>query len=224
MVSPVGKGGILMLEVISNSNSPKYYKELSSMHRLRNLVFKERMGWDLKTINGMEFDQYDTDDAFYFVHKDSKGEVNACFRLLPTQKSYMLEEVFPHLIEEGNPPKSNDVWEITRFAANADTAPSNVMGILVAGIIEFCLFYGVRECVSVTEVTMEPLLRRCGWGPTRLGAPTCVGADSEIPAAAQKHDISMELLSSVKRKARIVGNVITNLHELNEINGEKKVA
>ena len=39
-----------MLKIISCMNSSMYRRELSSMHRLRHLIFKERLGWDVKSI------------------------------------------------------------------------------------------------------------------------------------------------------------------------------
>lgn len=213
-----------MLEIITRDNAHLYYKELSSMHRLRHVVFKERLGWDLKCVNGLEFDQYDTEDAVYLIHKDSAGEVNACTRLLPTTVPYMLEEIFPHLVEHKPMPKSYFVWETTRFGANTDTAPRNIVGILIAGMLEFGISMGIKNYVSVTDVPIEPLLKRAGWNPQRLGEPQYVGTDSLLPAAAEIYDVNHDLLANVKRKAGLNTHVISNLHQLPNINKEQKVA
>ena len=214
-----------MLEIISQENAHLYYKELSSMHRLRHLIFKERLGWDLKCINGLEFDQYDTDDAIYLVHKDDSGEVNACTRLLPTTVPYMLEEVFPHLVEKGRDiPKSEQVWETTRFGANTDTAPRNIVGILIAGMLEFAVAMGVKNYVSVTDIPLEPILRRAGWNPQRLGHAQLVGDDSKLESAAEIYDVNNEMLNRVKRKAGLLGPVIRNLDEIIEIQRRVKEA
>ena len=212
-----------MLEIIFKGNRRKYYKELSEMHRLRHHLFVEKLGWNLKTVNGMEFDQYDTDDSFYLIHKNSLGEVDACTRIIQTTQPNMLSEIFPYLISNNKPPKSPYVWETTRFGADTKTAPRNITGILIAGMLEFGIFMGAKNYVSVTNVPLEPLLKRAGWNPQRLGEPQIVGDDSDVLAAAEIYDVSHEMLNNVKRKSRILGKVISNLDDL-AINAYREVA
>lgn len=212
-----------MLELIFAGNRERYLRELSSMHRLRHTVFVKRLGWDLNTINGMEFDQYDTDDAYYLVHKNQNGEVDACTRMIQTTKPYMLKDIFPQLISNTQVPVSPFVWETTRFGADTKTAPKNIMHILIAGMIEFGLFMGAKNYVSVTDVPLEPLLKRTGWNPKRLGDAQLVGADSDIPAAAEIYDVNPILLNTVKQKGKLLGHVIKNLDDLH-MNIEKEVA
>ena len=133
----------------------------------------------------MEFDQYDCDNAVYLVHQDVNNDVDACARLLPTTVPHMLNEVFPYLVDGGITPCKSDTWEITRFGANTDTAPKNIVGILIAGILEFGQSINLENYVSVTDVPVEKLLKRAEWHPTRLGEPMVVGSDSDTPAAAE---------------------------------------
>ncbi|MFD2272858.1 acyl-homoserine-lactone synthase [Undibacterium arcticum] len=65
----------------------------------------------------MELDQFDRPDTLYVATQDDEGQVNGCARLLPTDRPYLLGEVFPELMNGLVPPCTPDVWELSRFAA-----------------------------------------------------------------------------------------------------------
>lgn len=83
----------------------------------RHKVFVEQLGWELRTQDGAELDQFDRPDTVYVVAQDGEGHVYGCARLLPTTRPYLLGEVFPQLLNGLPPPRSPDVWELSRFAA-----------------------------------------------------------------------------------------------------------
>ena len=85
--------------------------------RYRHKVFIEMLGWDLKARNQLEFDQFDRPDTLYMVSQNESGEVNGCARLLPTNRPYLLGEVFPELMNGMPVPCSSDVWELSRVGA-----------------------------------------------------------------------------------------------------------
>ena len=60
-------------------------KELWEMYRLRAQVFKERMGWDVPIMSGMEIDGYDALDPYYMLIRDQNNTLKGCWRALPTQ-------------------------------------------------------------------------------------------------------------------------------------------
>jgi acyl homoserine lactone synthase len=182
------------------------------MHQLRRSVFSERLGWNVNVINGLELDQFDLPEAHYLVHYAPDGRVNASTRLLPTTGPYLLADVFPVLVQ-GEIPRAHDIWESTRFCADQATAPNNIAAILMAGMLEFGQFLGLRAYVSVSDIRMEPIMRRAGWNPVRLGATVETGTDT---AAAEWLEISPEYLARVRRRAGATGSVIANLGELRQ--------
>lgn len=201
-----------MLHVISKENAHLHWDALASMHQLRRSVFSERLGWNVNVINGLELDQFDLPEAHYLVHYAPDGRVNACTRLLPTTGPYLLADVFPILVE-GEIPRAHDIWESTRFCADQATAPANIAAILMAGMLEFGQFLGLRAYVSVSDIRMEPIMRRAGWNPVRLGVTVETGTDT---AAAEWLEVSPEYLARVRRRAGATGSVIDNLGELRQ--------
>lgn len=209
-------GGKPLLHVISQENAHLHWDALASMHQLRRAVFGERLGWNVNIINGLELDQFDLPEAHYLVHYAADGRVNACTRLLPTTGPYLLADVFPELVD-GEMPRAADIWESTRFCADQATAPANIAAILMAGMLEFGLFTGMRGYVSVSDIRMEPIMRRAGWNPVRLGGTMETGTDT---AAAEWLEVSPAYLARVRARASATGSVIANLDEL----GQERVA
>ncbi|TAH34796.1 MAG: conjugal transfer protein TraI [Alphaproteobacteria bacterium] len=169
------------------------------MHYLRYRVFRRRLEWPVSNFSCMEHDQFDTEDAVYIVHIDEKDNVDACTRLLPTTKPNLLADVYPHLVD-GEVPKADDIWETTRFCADYETAPANITGLLVAAMLEYGIQLGLRHYVSVSDIRIEPLLRRAGWNPQRLGEPQPTGTDT---AAAEIFEVSEDALAKVRMRSKI---------------------
>lgn len=201
-----------MLHIISKENAHLHWDALASMHQLRRSVFRERLGWDVTVVNGLELDQFDLPDAHYLVHTAPDGRVNACTRLLPTTGPYLLADVFPDLVD-ADMPRAHDIWESTRFCADQATAPGNIAAILMAGMLEFGQYAGLRAYVSVSDIRMEPIMRRAGWNPVRLGGTMETGTDT---AAAEWLEVSPEYLARVRKRAGAAGPVIANLDELRQ--------
>lgn len=205
-------GGKPLLHIITKENAHLHWDALASMHQLRRAVFSERLGWSVTVVNGLEIDQFDLPEAHYLVHYAADGRVNACTRLLPTTCPYLLADVFPELVD-GEPPRAPDIWESTRFCADQATAPANIAAILMAGMLEFGLFTGLRGYVSVSDIRMEPIMRRAGWNPVRLGGTMETGTDT---AAAEWLEVSLAYLGRVRERAGSAAPIIANLDEIDQ--------
>lgn len=150
----------------------------------RHKVFIETLGWDLKTRNGEELDQFDHPDTLYVVSQDDEGSVNGCARLLPTTGPYLLGDVFPELMNGLPVPCSPDVWELSRFAAvdfnNRTTSAlsqfsSEITVNLLRESIRFAAANGARRLITVSPIGIERLLRRLGVHAHRAGPPMIIG-------------------------------------------------
>ncbi len=95
----------------------------------------------------------------------------------------MLEEVFPELLNGLNPPKSPDVWEISRFTTldlNGGSLEkngqfsSNVAIDLLKNTIECARKHGAKRIISVSPIGVERLLRKAGFRAHRAGPPVIV--------------------------------------------------
>ncbi len=104
-----------MIYIINQANRPNYQALLDSAMRLRYLVFKQRLGWEVTTQDDREWDQFDhLPDTLYILHIGAHGEVDGCIRLLPTTGPNMLRDIFPVLLEDRKAPCSPYIWEGTR--------------------------------------------------------------------------------------------------------------
>nr|WP_280954166.1 acyl-homoserine-lactone synthase [Mesorhizobium helmanticense] len=131
-----------MIELIAPGWYSAFSDELHEMHRLRYRVFKERLGWNVRT-TGFEIDSFDPLKPRYLVLRDSGGRVGSGVRLLPSTGPTMLRDVFSRL-EERTAREEPSVWESSRFALDLPpSAPKGNGSIavatheLLAGMIEF---------------------------------------------------------------------------------------
>lgn len=171
------------MNVIAGKTDALSEELLSSVAHYRYKVFVDMLGWDLKTRNGEELDQFDRPDTLYVVSKDAAGHVNGCARLLPTNQPYLLGEVFPELMQ-GNPvPCSADVWELSRFASvdfnGGKTSAlaqfsSGVAAQLLRESIAVAKAHGAKRLITVSPIGIERLLRHTGVHAHRAGPPMII--------------------------------------------------
>lgn len=152
---------------------------IEDIGRYRHRVFIERLGWRLKSDNGLERDEFDACAAIYVSSRDDSGRINGVARLLPTTSPYLLERVFPKLLEGQLPPRDAGVWELSRFAAmdvrtgclSSHQACAGHAARLFLKAVEVASQNGAHALVVVTPVVVERLLRRSGFRCVRMGRP-----------------------------------------------------
>lgn len=158
--------------------------ELWNMYRLRAQVFKERMGWDVSTMSGMEIDGYDALDPSYMLISEQNNKVRGCCRLLPTEGPYMLRDTFPELLHGHPAPEGKTVWELSRFAIETDSSQRFGFAELalesMREMVSFGDRMGIDRFVIVTTTSIERLLRRAGIAITRFGPPIRIGVENSV--------------------------------------------
>ncbi len=165
----------------------------TQLFKYRYDIFVEKLGWGLKTREGVETDQFDHDDTLYVVAKDDSNDVVGCARLLPTTEPYLLEEVFPELLNGQDIPKSHEVWEISRFTnamVNQDTEGKYVgekgqvyelsFSKLLKEAIQCAKDHGAKKLISVSPIGIERLLRKAGISSHRAGPPLIINGHALI--------------------------------------------
>lgn len=166
---------------VSGGLSADLFNKVSSY---RHKVFIEMLGWELQTKNGVELDQFDRPDTLYVIAQDDDGTINGCARLLPTDRPYLLGEVFPQLLNGQPLPASPDVWELSRFAAvDFDNQTSSALGQFSSEIavsllrqsIACAAEQGAKRLITVSPLGVERLLRRAGFHSHRAGPPMIIG-------------------------------------------------
>lgn len=177
--------------------------DLDSMHQLRHQVFHDKLGWEVNSKNGREFDEFDELTAVtYVLAKAPDGRVDACWRLLPTTGPYMLKDTFPQLLHGLPAPQADDCWELSRFAVatdRADTATAAFGPIsmaLMTASADFALEHGIQRYVTVTTPPMERMLRQQGLHVHRIGPSMKIGVSA---AVALVIEIDNKTLAAVNR-------------------------
>lgn len=159
-------------------------KVLWDMHKLRAKVFKERMGWEVPIMSGMEIDGYDAIEPYYMVMREPGGELRGCWRLLPTEGPYMLKDSFPELLHGMAAPEDAKIWELSRFAIETDGRQnfgfSEVAMESIKEIIAYGHRSGIESYVTVTTTAIERLMRRAGVQITRFGPPIRIGVENAV--------------------------------------------
>ena len=89
---------------------------LIRMFSFRHRIFHDRLGWEVTSDHGMEYDHFDELNPVYILAKDKRQSVEGCWRLLPTTGPYMLKDTFPQLLAGESVPSDPNVWELSRFA------------------------------------------------------------------------------------------------------------
>ena len=159
-------------------------KDLWEMHRLRAKVFKEKMGWDVPVIGGMEIDGYDALDPYYMMIMTSAKGLSGCWRALPTSGPYMLKDTFPELLYGQPAPEDPKVWELSRFAIEAEGPQgfgfSGLSLDALRAIVSFGDRMGIEHYVTVTTSSIERMMRRAGFAVTRFGPPMRIGVELAV--------------------------------------------
>jgi len=190
-----------VIHLVTAADYHAYRRELEDMHRLRGRVFKDRLGWDVSVIDGLERDQFDDMEPIYLLAIDEQRTVVGAWRFLFTTGPYMLRDVFPPLLDGRPAPHDIGIWEGSRFAVERSSvrggslaSVSQVAGELLCAVVETCMAAGVRELITVYDSRMARLLRRMGCPPRWQSQPHPMGRTS---AMAGHFDMSLEVLDGI---------------------------
>lgn len=155
---------------------------IDAVYRLRHRVFKERLNWDVHSVDGREVDEFDDENTVYVIAQNTAtGEVDAAWRLRPTTHPYMLKDTFPQLLNGFPPPRERQVWEVSRFAVDQDAGAqggssfSELTQDLVAHTVAYAREQGIERYVWVTSVGVERMALGLGYRLRRFGRPVPIG-------------------------------------------------
>ncbi|MBK8176706.1 MAG: autoinducer synthase [Rhodospirillales bacterium] len=198
-----------MIDAISLKTAHLLGDALPAAHRLRYDIFVERQKYDVPSWQGMEWDQFDTPAAEYLLWRDDEGRVRAVARLISTSRPYMIAELWPELVETGEVPASDDIWEVSRVGIDRrlDAATrARVLSEMFCALAEFGLESGVRAYVFVTPPRIiDAGLVAAGIDVRRLGAPKRLG---RLPVVAAQSFVSHGGLIKLRRYHRIAYPVL----------------
>ncbi len=189
-----------MIDAITLETAHHLGGALASMHRLRHRVFVERQKYDVPTYRNMEWDQFDTPAAVYLVWRDEDGEARAVTRLIPTTFPYMIQELWPDLVDGEALPSHDKIWEATRFGIDRGLTPDKrrqVLGELVCGCLEYGLRNDIDEFLCVMPIQIiNGAIRAAGVTVDVLGEPRKLGG---LPVVSGRVHITRQALLRARR-------------------------
>ena len=187
------------------------------MHRLRRRVFRDRLEWEVSVSDGLEVDRYDALSPTYLLGIDGQ-DVVGCVRLLPTTGRNMLADTFPVLLDGRAAPTSNRIWESSRFCVDTKNVEATAQNglreatfLLFAAMIEWGQQHDLQAIATVTDLRMERILRRAGWGLDRLGEPRQIGTTKAVAGLLPVTD---DALGAIRAAGKISGRAIDNSSSL----------
>jgi acyl-homoserine lactone synthase len=197
-----------MIHLVTSANRNLYAKEIEEHFRIRHEIYVGERGWKaLARADGLERDQFDSDDATYILAIDD-GRVVGGSRLVPTMVPHLLSEVFPHLAARGVP-RDPSIFEWTRiFVVKERREGRNAgrtAGMVICGLLEFCLEEGIQALTAVLEAWWLPRFHDMGWTLRPLGLPELIDGswtlavempidDGVLDATRAFHDIDAPVL------------------------------
>ena len=160
-----------MIYIVSEENRRRFHHLLTEMHRQRKQVFIDKLKWRLEESAGLEIDAYDSHEAIYLIEAGTPtSDVSVSARLLPTVRQHLLSQQFADLCEE-ELPAGPGVWEATRFCPAPDTPAGpprrDMLGRMIAGIMETALLFGVEQVTYVADAALAPMAQKVGWDVPR---------------------------------------------------------
>lgn len=198
---------------------------IAAQHRLRHRAIIKRQNWDVPQYNDMEFDSYDNPAAKYLVYRDEYGIARGVSRFYPTSLPYMLEQHFSHFFTAYPLPKSDTVWEGSRFCIDKALSPDkrrHVMQELVVAYLETALHCDVTEIVGLMyPAYWKSIFMRSGWPIEFTG--DIKRLDDGNRARAARLPVSQNILAGV-RAATNIRHSITTYGEIDENQIPKKSA
>ncbi len=184
---------------------------IAAQHRLRYRSVIARQSWDVPTIRDLEYDDYDNPATTYLIARNSAGEAHGVCRLYPTDRPYMLQRVFSHLVTDITLPQSETVWEASRFCVDDRLAPEarrRVIQEIVVAYLEYGLDQGIARYIGLMyPAYWRNIFTRAGWDIDWIGAESKLASGHAIRAGWVA--VTPEMLAKVRRTTGIHERVLS---------------
>jgi acyl-homoserine lactone synthase len=197
-----------MIHLIVGATNPNCRELLARMFRLRHDVFIKEKRWDIKSYNGLEFDEFDTNETIYLVELDDEGGVVATVRMNAMDKPTLFSEVFADMCH-GGVPKCPKTWELTRGAIAKHVRKSLHFGKIECATVEAALLWGVSKACGIFGVDLLMKKMRCGLDAKPMGQPRMIDGESHVAA---EFAMNGDVLQKTRALYRITGPSIEQIH------------
>ena len=201
---------MLQVHVVTAANRSLYASEMEAVFRWRHKIYVEEKGWREARADGLEIDEFDTDEATYLVAFRG-GDFVASSRLRPFSGPTLLADVFPALAAARGLPRRPEDAEWTRMfvvPAMRERGHKGVSAAMCCAVMEYCVEEGLARIGGIQETYWLPRWMDYGWRVEPLGLPMDIDGTSCLAAM---FEVSPEALEGVRRHAGIATSQIVRL-------------
>ncbi|MCB1442457.1 MAG: hypothetical protein KDJ72_05480 [Methyloceanibacter sp.] len=174
-----------MVQVFEGKDRKRHGGLFEKIFRARYETFVVNRCWSLPARNGLEIDQYDTDQAVYFVDFDEGGHLQGAVRLTPTVSASLTADYYPHLSDGGTALRDPFVYEGTRYiAAPKEKTPANnrvVKARILGAMTEWAWTFGIRHIQTVIDAPLLRSFQKVNSQTFALGAAHPYGGGKGVP-------------------------------------------
>ncbi|MGB4058036.1 MAG: acyl-homoserine-lactone synthase [Alphaproteobacteria bacterium] len=207
-----------MIKVVNHRSLDRNGHLLVGQFKLRYKEFIQRQDYEVKTFDGMEYDQYDTPAATYLVYEEEDGSVQGVSRLTPVMNGCMLKDLWPHLVENKEQFEDQEIWEGTRFCINKDLPPDQRRRIcyeISLAYVEYGMQEGIKKIIGMMPTfILKSVFERSGITLERLGPVFDMAGFSKVQAAGIP--VNLDQIKNVRRKTGLF-SVLNDFESLGAI-------
>lgn len=177
-----------MIEVIQTGQYGKTHS-IIEMHKVRKLIFKDRMGWDIDiTKDGLEIDDYDLPETVYILARDNKGRLSGVWRMLPSNAPSMIRNIWPEFLDSFDMPISNTAWEVSRFGVYTyEDAPkdnirasNSITAELILALLNICKLTGIENIYTMYNLQIAKSVGKIGFYAEETSDPKNVEGNQSV--------------------------------------------
>ena len=204
-----------MIVVVEQYNAREYSHLMDQMYQMRARVFRDRLRWDVRVVEGRERDKYDDEGPVYVIYTDDRvREVKGSLRLLPTTGPTLLADIFSDTLPAGVHLSAPTIWECTRLCLDDRLLASGHQLLLdstalIAGLGEVAMRAGIETILGNFDSSMLRLYRQIGCEVEVLGSTLRYGGAIYLGS----HHLSEPIVHKLKRRLDNLRSVIVRSSE-----------
>ena len=144
------------------------HPQVNELYRLRHNIFKIRLDWQVNSINGLEYDAYDTKNATYLFGM-AQGEIICSARFINTQHNTMLSDIFSGYFQGLTFPVDGNYVEVTRLFIDKEKRAASglsdypVSKMIFIAMIKYCQANNYKGMYAIVSHAMFAIFKRSGW-------------------------------------------------------------
>jgi len=196
-----------MIHVITKHNKHLYGSILTNMFKVRHKVFVEDRQWKkLEKSDGLEIDQFDTDDTTYFLKLDPDMNILGGIRIYPTTVDTQLNTVFEDWCQLKKQPCDPTHYEWSRYFItdlNYRSASGKAVHYeLYTGLLDYARELGIKSFSGFIDMPTFHHIGRLPWDLQQIGLPSTYGGTHGEPTG-QGLAIQVPINDLMVRKTKI---------------------